>query len=166
MRIAAIIYSIVVIWMFGWLAGTFSFVPALFAATILALPVLFAWRVSKAGYTPKRREFVYLATAVTLSVVATTFLLTMWYGAGIDRLVIFEREYQAFRREVAAIPEFAKVEVSYTHRKGGRVYLHGTVGSEYSHSRLIKMIEEMIRYGDSGYYDGVHYPGKKAFSES
>jgi hypothetical protein len=161
MRTAAIVYSVLVIWMSGWLTSTFGFFPALFAAIILGLPPFFAWRVSKPGYAAKRREFVYLAIASILSIAASTFLLTTWYGAGINRLVIFEREYQAFRREVAAIPEFANVNVSYTHRKGGRVYLHGTVASEYSHSRLIKMVEEMIRYGDSGYYDGVYYPGKK-----
>ena len=166
MRQATIAYTAFAIWVFGWLAGIFGLLPSLFASVILGLPAFFACRLVKSGKAIKRREYVYLAAMTTVSAAAAAFLVTSWYGAGVDRLVIFEREYQSFRREVAAIPELRNVEVSYTQRKGVRVYLHGSVASEYSHRRLIKMIEEMIRYDDGGYYDGVRYPGKKSSSES
>ena len=42
----------------------------------------------------------------------------------------------------------------------GRHYLHGHVANKDAHDRLLQMIEWMVRNNDSGYYDGVEYPGK------
>jgi hypothetical protein len=107
-----------------------------------------------------RREYGYLAFLTSLCVVATGFPIMMWYAAGMDRLLLFHREYEAFCRSAAAEPAFRNVAISYTDRKGARVYLHGSVASKDSHDRLITTIEQMIRNNDGGYYDGVEFPGR------
>lgn len=63
------------------------------------------------------------------------------------------------------MPEYKNVEVSFTHRKGGRVYLTGHVANKDTHDRLLQAYSSMVRNNDSGYYDGVEYPGKAADSD-
>jgi len=43
----------------------------------------------------------------------------------------------SFLREIAHKPEYEDVDVSYTHRKGERVYLKGTVATKDVHDRLM-----------------------------
>lgn len=160
MRKATVIYSIIAIWIFGWLTGTFGGLPALLVAVILGLPAICAWRMTAMKRPVKRREYGYLIVATTLAVVGTAFLVVNWYSTGMDRLATFEREYHAFRRHVSAMPEYKNVEISYTRRKGGRVYLRGTVVGKVYHDQLMQTIESMVRNNDCGYYDGVDYPNK------
>jgi hypothetical protein len=166
MRRWAIAYSVIAIWVFGWLAGRFGLLPSLFAAVVFFIPGVFAWRMVASKRTIKRREYVYLGVATVLALVATTFVIAKWHGAGMDRLAIFDREYHQFRNRVESMPEYKNVEVSYTHRKGGRVYLHGHVANKGSHERLIQLIEWMVRNNDSGYFDGVNYPGKSTEADA
>lgn len=160
MRIFALVYSAVAIWAFGWLTGTFGIWPSLFVAIILLTPAFFAWRMARPGRETKRREYGYLGVVTVLAIGASVFIVNTWYDAGMDRLAMFDREYHSFRRHVSSLPEYEDVEISYTHRKGGRVYLHGEVSNKKSYERLIQKIEWMVRNNDSGYYDGVEYPGK------
>lgn len=160
MRNVTITYSVIAIWAFGWLAGRFGFIPSLFVSVIILSPACFAWRMVSREQTIKRREFGYLGVITMLAIAASIFVVINWYETGMDRLAIFDREYHAFQRHVSGMPEYKNVEISYTHRKGGRVYLHGSVASRLSYDRLIQTIDWMIRNNDSGYYDGVEYPGK------
>ncbi len=160
MRIATIVYSIIAIWMFGWLTGTFGFLQSLFLTFIFAIPAFIAWRITTSKRNVKKREYAYLGVLVSLAVAPTIFVVANWYSNGITRLARFDREYHAFRRHVSEMPEYESVEVSHTLRKGGRVYLHGTVENKDYHDRLIHAIEWMIRSNLSGYDDGVGYPGK------
>lgn len=166
MRRLIIANVIAAIWIFGWLTGTFGFLPALLAAVIFSSPSFFAWRMTNSKRAVKRREYCYLAVLAALAWVSTAFIVVRWYDTGLDRLVIFEREYQAFRRQIANLPEFGNVEISYTLRKGGRVYLHGAVATKDSHDRLVQMIDRMIRHNKSGYYDGVEFPNKRTVGAS
>ncbi|MFN3149998.1 hypothetical protein [Bremerella sp.] len=160
MRNVTIAYSVIAIWAFGWLAGRFGFLPSLFVAIIILTPAFFAWRMILRDQVIKRREFAYLSVVTLLAVSGSVFIILQWYDTGMDRRAMFDREYHAFQRRVSTMPEFRDVEISYTHRKGGRVYMHGSVANKLSHDRLIETIDWMIRNNDSGYYDGVEYPGK------
>ena len=160
MRKLAIAYSVLAIWTFGWFTGSFGLLPSLFASIIIFTPAAFAWRMVATDRTVKGREYAYLAVVTMLAVTASVFIVSKWYETGMDRLAVFEREIHAFQKHVATMPEYKDVEVSYTHRKGGRVYLHGTVTTQASHERLLQTIDRMVRNNDSGYYDGVEYPGK------
>ncbi|QDT65324.1 hypothetical protein [Calycomorphotria hydatis] len=166
MRNVTIVYSVIAIWAFGWLAGRFGFSPSLFASFIILAPMFFAWRMISRDQSIKRREFAYLGIVTVLAVAASVFIVLKWYDTGMDRRAIFDREYHAFQRHISTMPEYKNVEISYTHRKGGRVYLHGSVANKDSHDRLIQIIDWMIRNNDSGYYDGVEYPGKTKENEA
>ena len=166
MRNVTIAYSVIAIWAFGWLAGRFGFLPSLFASVIILAPAFFAWRMISRKQTVKHRELAYLGVVTMLAVAASGFIVVKWYDTGMDRRAIFDREYHAFQRRVSTMPEYNNVEVSYTHRKGGRVYLHGSVANKDSHDRLIQTIDWMIRNNDSGYFDGVEYPGKTNENET
>lgn len=160
MRRWTIAYTVIAIWTFGWLAGRFGILPSLFAAFIFFIPAVFAWRMLILNRPIKRREFVYLGLVTVLACCGTAFVVSKWYETGMDRLAMFDREFHQFRNRVASMPEYQNVEISYTHRKGGRVYLHGHVANKDAHDRLIRMIDGMVRNNDSGYYDGVEFPGK------
>jgi len=160
MRKFAIAYSILAICAFGWLTGSFGLLPSLFASIIVFSPAAFAWRMVATDRTVKRREFVYLGIVTMLAVTASVFIVSKWYETGMDRLAVLDREIRAFQKHVATIPEYKNVEVTYTHRKGGRVYLHGTVTTKTSYERLLQTLNRMVRNNESGYYDGVEYPGK------
>lgn len=161
-----IAYTVIAIWTFGWLAGRFGILPSLFAAIIFFIPAVFAWRMFTCSRTIKRHEYGYLGLVTVLALCATAFIVSKWYESGMDRLAMFDREYQQFRNRVASMREYKNVEVSYTHRKGGRVYLDGYVANKGNHDRLLEMIEWMVRNNDSGYYDGVDYPGKSDATEA
>jgi hypothetical protein len=160
MRPVRIVYAAVSIWLFGWLTGTFGLALALVAAVILVSPAFYAWRLTTAKRTARRREYGYLAVVTTLAVVVTSFLVVKWFETGMDRLAFFNRECRPFRRHISSMPECKEVKISYTHRKGGLVCLQGTVVTKRSHNRLVQTMEWMIRNGDSGYFDRVDYPGK------
>ncbi len=147
-------------WIFGWLTGIFGFLPALLMAIVFTCPVFFSWRMTRGNRPVKRREYGYLAVVTMLALSCTAFFVIEWYATGMDRLAMFGREYRAFQRRVSSMPEYKNVEVSHTLRKGGRVYLHGSVVAKTSHDRLIQMSDRMIRNSECGYYDGVDYPGK------
>jgi hypothetical protein len=164
-RRATIAYVIISTWIFGWLTATFGVLPAIFAAFILVLPAFFSWRMIASNRQIKRREYCYLAILTALVVVGISYLVTTWFECGIHELVIFDREYRAFHRQVKAMPEYRNVEVSYTNGKGGRVYLQGVVATKASHDRLIQMIEQMVRNNKSGYSDGVTYPETPSLDE-
>jgi hypothetical protein len=166
MRRWAIAYSVIAMWAFGWLAGRFGLLPSLFAALVFFIPAVFAWRMVASKRIIKRREYAYLGVVTVLALGATTFVVAKWHDAGMDRLAIFDREYHRFRNRVESMPEYRNVDVSYTHRKGGRVYLHGRVANKQSHERLIQLIVWMVRNNDSGYYDGVDYPGKSTEADA
>jgi hypothetical protein len=153
-------YLAVAVWAFGWLAATFGLGPSLFLAAILFAPAFFAWRMAARQQAIQQHEYAYLSIIATVAVAATTFLVIHWYGAGMDSLARFDREFRAFRRHVASTPEYRNVQIEYTHRKGGRVYMHGYVPSKFWHDLLIQDIESMVRSNFSGYFDGVHYPNK------
>jgi hypothetical protein len=160
MRRIKTVYAAVSIWFFGWFTATFGFLPALFITTIFASPCFFLWRMTTPNRAIKRREYFYLAILTTLAVAGSLFIVMKWFETGMDRLAFFDREYDAFCHQIATMPEYRNVEISYTNRKGGRVYLHGSVGTKYAHDQLIQIIDNMIRNNDSGYYDGIAYPGK------
>ena len=160
MRRWTIAYVVLAAWTFGWLAGRFGLLPSCFFAIIFFIPAVFAWRMSAANRTIKRREYAYLGLVAALAISATLFLVARWIDTGMDRSAMFEREYHQFRNRINSMLEYKNVEISYTHRKGGRVYLHGHVANKDSHDRLVRMIEQMVRNNDSGYYNGVDYPGR------
>lgn len=166
MRKFAIVYSAIAIWTFGWLVGSFGLWASLFASIVVFAPAVFARRMTASSCEIKLREYGYLTVVTVLAIVASVFVVNKWYETGMDRLAFFDREYHSFRRHVLAIPEYRNVEISYTHRKGGRVYLHGNVADKDSHERLIQTIEWMLQNNDSGYYDGVEYPGKSDEDET
>ena len=160
MRKLTIAYSVAVVWVLGWLAAIFGFLPSCFLALILAVPAFFAWRMFAVGRNVKRREYVYLAVAAALAVAGSAFVVSHWYSVGMDRIAMFERQCHSLRRQVSAMPEYENVELSYTLHKGGRVYLHGTVESKESHDELMHMIYREIRNGQSACSGSVEYPGK------
>lgn len=158
-------YTTIAIWTCGWLAGRFGLFPSLFAAVIILAPALFAWRMLASNKVAKRREYIYLAMVTLLAIFGTGFVVAQWYETGMDRLAMFDREMHQFTNRVASMPEYKNVEVSFTHRKGGRVYLKGHVANKDSHDRLLQNYGWMVRNNDSGYYDGVEYPGKAVHSD-
>lgn len=160
MRRVVIAYSLIVAWLFGWLTATFGPFEAAAIAVVLGTPVLFAWRMLAENRPIKRREYVYLAVLAGTVVSAAAFLVVTWYSAGIDKLAMFRRELREFQRRIARDPECKNVTVDYTDRKGGRVYLTGTVPSKNAYDRLIKTINSLVHSNVSGYHDGVAYPGK------
>jgi len=92
-------------------------------------------------------------------------VVVKWHEAGMHRSVMFDQEIHQFKQLVASMPEYKSVEVSFTHRKGGRVYLKGHVANKDSHDRLLQTYGWMVRNNQSGCYDGVQYPGKAAETE-
>ncbi len=166
MRYWTFTYTAASIWTFGWLAARFGLAYSFFAAAIIFIPAAFAWRMLDSNIAIKHREYLYLGLITLASVSASAFIVSKWFDAGLDRLIIFENEYQSFRDRVNSLPEYRQVEVSYTRRKGGRVYLRGHVINKDSHDRLIDLLETIVRNSDSGYYDGVVYPGKLTESSS
>lgn len=166
MRWATTAYSIASIWLFGWLTATFGFLCAVLATLILASPAFFSWRMSARNRPIGRCEYGYLAVLAIVVVIGTLFLVMTWFETGMDRLASFDREYRAFCSRIATMPEYKNVEVSYTHRKGGRVYLHGTVDTKDSHDRLIQMVDRTVRSNASGFYDGVSIRGMPSADDS
>lgn len=166
MRRWTIAYCVIAIWTFGWLVGRFGILPSVFAALIFFIPAAFAWRMVTSNRTIRRREYGYLGLVTVLALSATVFVVAKWQDTGMDRRAMFDRDYHEFRDRVNSMPEYKNVEVSYTHRKGGRVYLHGHVASKDSHDRLLQTYEWMVRNNQSGCYDGVEYPGKPAENEA
>jgi hypothetical protein len=158
MRRVTIAYTIIATWLFGWLTGTFGFLPALLAALIFVSPGFFAWRMTRSRQPVKRREYVYLAVVTTLALFGTAFIIVSWYAYGLDKLAMLDREIRAFRRGIATMPEFSKVEVSYTLVKGGRVSLDGWVGAKKWHDQLVEMATRMFRNNEGGIFDRVTYP--------
>jgi hypothetical protein len=165
MRNWTIAYTLIATWTSGWLAGRFGLFPSLFAAIVILAPAFFAWRMLAPNKVTKRREYVYLALVTSLAISGTGFVVAKWYETGMERSAMFDREIYRFKNRVASIPEYKNVEVSFTHRKGGRVYLQGYVTSKDSHDRLLQTYEWMVRNNESGCHDGVEYPGKPAESD-
>lgn len=157
-----IAYTTIAIWTGGWLAGRFGLLPSLFASVIILAPALFAWRMLTSNKVGKRREYIYLGVVTLMAISGTGYIVVNWYENGMDRSAMFDREIHQFKNRVASIPEYKNVEVSFTHRKGGRVYLKGHVESKDSHDRLLETYDRMVRNNASGCYDGVEYPGKPA----
>lgn len=155
-----IAYSMIGSWLFGWLTAQFGLGPSGFAALIFFIPVYFAWRMNTSARTTTHREFAYLAVVTAVAVSATTFLIMRWDEAGKGQLVRFDREVREFQRYISSVPEFRDVEVAFTRRKGGRVYLKGHVADSGSHDRLLRTIERMVRSSEWGYGDGVSFPGR------
>lgn len=160
MRRFVILYTIASIWTFGWATGTFGFLPSTFLCLLLSLPVLIGWRILEAKRDVRDREYWYVGLVSAIAVCASVLVVHNWYDVGMHRRARFAREIAVFDRHVQATPEFKSVSVSHTMRKGGRVYLKGSVANAKSHERLMHDIEWMIRNNDSGYHDGVDYPGK------
>ena len=160
MHTFTIVWTIIATWVFGWLSATFGVLPSLFAAIILYLPSFAGWRLFASTERAKRRQYFYVGLVAMISVVASSFTVFSWYASGMDRLADFEREYYELLGYVASSPEYRGVEVTHTRRKGGRLYLQGHVADEKSHTRLIQLVDTVVRSNDSGYYDGVEYPGK------
>jgi hypothetical protein len=158
-------YSAIAIWTFGWLAARFGLLPSLFAAMILFSPILIAWRMRISKREINRREYFYLGVVALLAVCGTSFVVSKWVETGMDRSALFEREFHQFKNSVSSMPEYTHVEVSFTLRKGGRVYLHGHVPNKSAHDRLLHTYERMVRNNLSGCYDGVEYPGKSTEKE-
>jgi hypothetical protein len=159
-RRLAIGYSAAAITFFAWLSHTFGLGPSILAAVIFGSPGFLVWRMASTDQPVKRREYGYLALLTLLALTGTGFLVDQWYGAGLDRLEIFEREYRSFSRHLATLPEYREVKTVFTRRKGGHLYLEGWVPSKESHDRLIRLIESMIRHNQGGYHDALYYPGK------
>lgn len=131
--------------------------PTLVVGCLMVSPgLLVLWRLRKKPIGVRQR--VDLAIAGTVAVVAISFLIFRSYDLGLDRHAKFEREYHSFLRKIANKPEYADIEVSYTHRKGGRVYLKGTVATKDLHDRLIEDFESTVHSNESGYYDGIAWP--------
>lgn len=160
MRTLATFYTISVSLTLCWISSTFGF-PRLVLAFLLALPGGFVlWRLALRNRSISWYERAYLAVVGMMTVGAIGFLIFQSYELRLDRHAKFEREYHAFRQQVANMSEYGAVEVSYTHRKGGRVYLKGTVATKDSYDRLIALFESSVQSNESGYYDGVVYPDK------
>ena len=165
MRKWTIIYSVVAIWTFGWLAGVFGVGPSLFAFIILFAPAFFAWRMLKSERVVKRREYWYLGIVSLAAVIGTIFIVGKWYESGVGRLAMFNREYHAFRRQVSSMPEYKNVKISYIGCKGVGVGLNGHVANQDVHDRLLQIYESMVRNADFGCWDDVDYPGKPSDQE-
>ena len=160
MRRFAIAYTAFATWAFGWMVGRFLLLPSLLAAIILFSPALFAWRMLASSRSPKRREYVYLSVVTLLAVCGTTFVALQWLDKGMDRAAMFDREFHQFKSHIAGMPEYKNVNVSFTHRKGGRVYLNGQVSTKDAHDRLLRLYARMVRNNESGCYDGIAVHGK------
>lgn len=140
-----------------WVYSTFGY-PALVVGCLMVLPgLLVLWRLRKEPIGVRQR--VDFAIAGTVAVGAISFLIFRSYDLGLDRHAKFEREYHSFLRKIANEPEYGAIDVSYTHRKGGRVYIKGTVATKALHDRLIEVFESTVHSNESGYYDGIVYPG-------
>jgi hypothetical protein len=162
MKKVAIGYGVAAACLCGWVITVFGVPPAFVAAIMLASPLLFWLRMATSGHPIKRREYYYLAILTTLVMVGMPFVIALWFHTGLDRLATLERESSTFRRHIAAMPEFANVEVRYTDLKGGHVFLEGSVASKEVHHRLIELAQQEI----SSYNDAVDYPGKSSWGES
>jgi hypothetical protein len=155
MRILVVIYCAAAIWTLGWLAATFGVGPSLLIGFVLGIPGFVGWRMTRSVRQLLAREYVYLAILFSVAITGAGYVTTKWYSAGMDRLALFERESKEFRLAVANDPAFHDVEVSFTSRKGGRIYLHGSVASKAVHDRLIEMAKQTVRNNDGSYHDGV-----------
>lgn len=160
MRKFATVYTAAAIWIFGWTTGVFGLVASSFLSIIILAPVVFSWRMATANCPIRRHEYGFLALTTLLAISSSVFIVVKWYETGMDRVAMFEREFHAFHRHIKTMPEFRNVDVSYTTRKGGRVYLSGRVATRLAHEELLRTIESMIRNNRSGYSDGVEYPDK------
>lgn len=165
MRNLAIAYALIGIWTCGWVAGRFGLTSSLFVVTLLSVPALIAWPMLAQGRTTKLREYA-LCSATILAIGGTGVLISAWIENGLDRRAMFDREYRQFINYLSSTSDYKNVKASFTYRKGGRVYLHGYVPNKESHSRLIQKYERMVRNNNSGYYDGVDYPGKLSETET
>ena len=73
----------------------------------------------------------------------------------LDDLHAFDRDYAQFKRVVESQDRFKNVHVDYTLRKGGRIYLNGTVVTQEDHDALTHLVDVALKHAVSGYYDGV-----------
>ena len=154
-------YTIAAIWVFGWMAGTFGLLPSVFVSIILFAPAFVGFRIINGEQNNQIRKIVYLSLVTMFSLAGSATIVHSWFDVGLDRSVILDREYLDFRNSVKSLPEFDDVDISYTNRKGGRVFLSGTVANKASHDRLIEKVERMVYNNHAGYHDGVDFPGKK-----
>lgn len=159
-RRISIAYSVIAAWVFGWLAGTFGLLSSIFPVCILFIPSAIAFRILSSDHAATKREYGYFGVTVTLTIVATALFITHYFDTGMYRLAQFEREYRMFHSEVSSMPEYNQVELSYTRRKGGCVYLHGHVSSKAQHEHLLEKLERIVHNNDAGFLDDVKYPGK------
>jgi hypothetical protein len=160
MRRLTIAYFICVIWLFGWLAGSFGLLPSLFASVITVFPAVVAWRMITSSPTIKRREYGYLGAVTLLALTTTSLLIGKWYDYELDGRPIFERKCSELQRRLAAWPEFRNVQVSNAFRYGGRLYLDGYVATKDAHDKLIGTYEWTFRNIGSELIDNVAYSGK------
>ena len=153
-----LIYAIVLAWVFGWLTAYFGFIRALIYAFVLLMPLYVAKRIVYQEYRSTRMQLCSLALVALLSAGATAYAVAQSFENGLDKLLLLDREYQKFQDNVMTMPEFRNVTATYTHRKGGRVYLTGSVLTKHYHDRLIQSVDHYIRNAQSGYHDDVEYP--------
>ena len=156
MRSFAIVCTIATVGVFSWLATIYQLSTAGFHAFFFGLLACQAWRMALSKRQPTLRDYFFLAAAGILP----STLSVLFVMASGSRGHVLEREYISFARHIARMPEYKRVEATYTQRKGGRVYLKGHVPSKESHDRLIQIAEQMIQKNESGFYDGVEFPGK------
>jgi hypothetical protein len=129
----------------GWLALlTLPIGSAFFVASIL-------WLVVASGM---RLAALVNGTAVSRSHASDP------HSRPTERLAQFAREYEQLRKHITSMPEFRNVRLSFTRRRGGRVYMHGRVLDKEAHDRLMEAYKSLVHSNDAGCYDGVEYPGK------
>jgi len=157
----SIIYSIIAIWTFGWLTGTFGASTSWRASVLLAFPAILSWRIVAARRPIHLGHSIYITCATLFTIVCSMWLTSQWSVMGEDRLAWLDREVHAVRRALNSQLRFKNVGISYFRTKAGMcVHLDGSVPSKITHDDLIQLIKRRIRNNEGGYSDGVDYPGK------
>ena len=140
---------------FMYVMGWSFFLTVPIGAALFVVSIL--WLVVNTG--------MLLAARVNKTAVSNALASDM-HSRPTERPVLFTCEYEQLRRHIASMPEFRNVRLSFTRRRGGRVYMHGRVSDKEAHDRLMEAYQSLVHSNDAGFYDGVEYPGKPSETHS
>jgi hypothetical protein len=97
MKIHVPIYSFLVCWLSGWIAGRFDLLHAAILSLILFLPLFITMRVKREYSNSLFQPYILLSATMTICLSLVCYIVTCWLATGIDHKVIFQREYAEFK---------------------------------------------------------------------
>lgn len=130
-----------------WIGSVFNAALATIVFVILSVPAVVAVRMLLAKRSSKKRELAYLCITFATVLIGTGFLVRDWFDRRLDVHLAEVRHFEMARDElfgrIRKQPRFSNVTLDYTMRKGGRVYIKGSVVSQADLDDLKQMADEL-----------------------